>query len=124
METVSFWAKLFHLVNSIPQNEIVELAGDMDGHVRSSNVCYDGTHGSYEYGARNTDGSRTLEFTDGLNLVICNTLFMKQESKLVTYVAGSVKSMIDYITVWQGDKATVHNVKVIQMKNVYQNINC
>jgi len=40
------------------------------------------------YGSRNADGSRILEFADGLNLVICNTLFTKQEAKLVTYVAG------------------------------------
>jgi len=63
----------------------------------------------YGYGARNEDGSKILEFTDGLNLIICNTLFMKQESKLVTYVAGSVKSAI----VQQWDKAKVCNVKVI-----------
>ena len=50
------------------------LAGDMNGH-----------------------DSRLLEFTDGLNLVICNSLFMKLESKPVTYVAGSVKNMVDYI---------------------------
>ena len=31
------------------------------------------------------------QFTDRLNLVICNTLFMKQESKLVTYVAVLLK---------------------------------
>ena len=30
--------------------------------------------------------TKILEFADGLNLVICNTLFMKQESKLVTYI--------------------------------------
>jgi len=36
---------------------------------------------------------------DGLNLVICNILFMKQESKLVTYVARSVKSTVYHITV-------------------------
>ena len=28
--------------------------------------------------ARNADGSRILEFADGLNLVICNSLFSKQ----------------------------------------------
>ena len=50
---------------------------------------------------------------DGLNLVICNTLFMKQESKLVTYVAGSAKSTVNYIMVRQGDKVKVCNVKVI-----------
>ena len=70
-------------------------------------------HGGYGFGARNADSSRILEFPDGLNLVICNTLFMKQESKLVTYVAGSAKSTIDYIMVRQGDKVKVRNVKVI-----------
>ena len=37
----------------------------------------------------------------------------KQESKLVTYVAGPVKSTIDYITVRQEDKAKIRNSKVI-----------
>ena len=54
-----------------------------------------------------------MEFVDGLNLVICNTLFTKQEAKLVTYVAGPVKSTVDYILVRQEDKAKVCNVKVI-----------
>ena len=79
----------------------------------SSNVGYDGTHGGFGYGSRNTDGSRILEFADGLNLVICNTLFTKQEAKLVTCVAGPVKSTVDYIMVRQEDKAKVRNIKVI-----------
>ena len=74
---------------------MVVYAGDMNGHIGSSNVGYDGTHGGF--GSRNADGSRILEFADGLNLVICNTLFTMQEAKLVTYVAGPVKSTVDYI---------------------------
>jgi len=63
----------------MPQNEMVVLPGDMNGHVVGSNsVGYDGTYGGYGFGDRNADGSRILEFADGLNLVICNTLFMKQ----------------------------------------------
>jgi len=85
----------------------------MNEHIGSSNVSYDGTHGSFGYGFRNTGGSRILEFADGLNIIICNTLFTKQEAKLVTYAAGSVKSTVDYITVRQEDKAKIHNVKVI-----------
>jgi len=96
----------------IPQSEMVVLAGDMNGHVGSNSAGYDGTHG-YGFGDRNADGSRILEFVDGLNLVICNTLFMKQASKLVTYIAGSAKSTVDYIMVRQGDKVKVRNVKVI-----------
>ena len=89
---------------------MVVFAGDMNGHVESSNAGYDGTHGGFGYGSRNTDGTRILEFADGLNLVICNTLFTKQEAKLVTYVAGPVKSTVDYR---QEDKAKIRNVKVI-----------
>jgi len=77
---------------------MVVLAGDMNGHDGSSNVGYDGMHGGFGYGDRNADGSRILEFADRLNLVICNILFIKQESQMVTYAAGPVKSTA-YITV-------------------------
>ena len=40
-------------------------------------------------------------------------LFVKQESQLVTYATGPVKSTVDYIIVRQEDKAKVRNVKVI-----------
>jgi len=96
-EKESFWNEVFHLVSCIPQNEMDAIAGDMNGHDGSSSAGYDGTHGCFGYGDRNVDGSRILEFADGLNLVICNTLFVKQESQLVTYAAGPAKSMVDYI---------------------------
>ena len=112
-EKESFWNEVFHLVSCVPQNEMVALAGDMNGHAGSSNAGYDGMHGGFEYGDRNADGSRIVEFADGLNVVICNTLFMKQKSQMMTYAAGPVKSMVDYIIVQQEDKAKVRNVKVI-----------
>ena len=56
---------------------MVVFAGNMNGHIQSSNVGYDGKHSDFWYGSRNADGSRVLEFADGLNLVICNTLFKK-----------------------------------------------
>jgi len=112
-EKESFWDKVFRLVSCIPQNEMVVFVGDMNVHIGSSNVGCGGTHGGFGYGSRNAGGSRILEFADGLNVVICNTLFTKQEAKLVTYVACPVKSTVDYIMVRQDDKAKVRNVKVI-----------
>jgi len=100
---------------------MVVLAGDMNEHVGSNNVGSGRMHGGCEYAARNADGSRILVFTDRLNLVICNKLFMKEKSKMVTYVAGSVKSTVNYIIVKQGNKAKVSNIN--QMKNVCQS-NC
>jgi len=70
------------------------------------------------------DGSRILEFADGLNVVICNTLFMKQESTLVTYVAGFAKSTVDYIMVRQGIKLRFVMSGSSQTKSACQSINC
>jgi len=38
---------------------------------------------------------------------------MKQESKLVTHIAGFARSTVDYIMVRQGDKVKVCNITVI-----------
>jgi len=57
-ETERFWNEVFYLVSCIPQNEMVVFAGDMNWHIGSSNVGYDGTHGGFGYGSRNADGSR------------------------------------------------------------------
>jgi len=46
---------------------MVVFAGDMNGHIRSSTVGYDGTHGGFGYGSRKAGGSRILEFADWLN---------------------------------------------------------
>ena len=53
---------MFHLVSCIPQNEMVVFAGDMNGHIGSSNVGCDRTHGGFGYSCRNADGSRIFEF--------------------------------------------------------------
>ena len=103
---------------------MVVFAGDMNGHIGSSNVGYDGTHGGFGYGPRNADGSRILEFADGLNLVICNTLFTKQETKLVTYVAGPVKSTADILRFGRRTKPRFVTSRLFQVRNVCQSINC
>jgi len=105
----SFWNEVFHLVSCISQNEMAILAGDINGHVGSSNVAMIG-HGGFQYGDRNANGSRILNCADRLNLVICNTMFMKQESQMATYAAVPGQSMV---IVQQEDKANVRNVKVI-----------
>ena len=55
-EKESFWNEVFYSLSCIPQNEMVVLAGELNGHVGSSNVGYEGTHGGFGYGDRNADG--------------------------------------------------------------------
>jgi len=59
-EKGSYGDEVFHLVSCIPPNKMVVIAGNINGHVGSSNVGYDGTHGSFGYRDRNADGSRIL----------------------------------------------------------------
>jgi len=66
-EKENFWNELFHLLTCIPQDEMVVLARDMNRHVGSNSVGYNGTHGGYGFGDRNADGSRILEFAHGKN---------------------------------------------------------
>ena len=66
----------------VPQDEMVVVVGDMNGHVGNSNLEYSGIHGGFGYGCRYANGSRILQFAAGLNVVICNTLFVEQEAKL------------------------------------------
>ena len=54
-EKENFWNEVFHFVSCIPQNEMVVFAGDMNGHIGSINVGYDGTHGGFGYGSSNAD---------------------------------------------------------------------
>ena len=113
------WNELFSLMSYIPQNEMVVLAGDMNGHVGimlAMMECM--VVMGMELGIQDFGVCRQAK------LVICNTLFMKQQSKLVTYVAGLAKSTVDYIIVWQGDKSKVRNVKVIPNESVCQSTIC
>ena len=71
---------------------MVVFPGDMNVHIGSSNVGYDGTHGGFGYGSRNADGSRILEFADGLNL---------SQLQHIVYKAGS---QFGNICSWAGEK--------------------
>ena len=118
-EKENFWNEMFHLVSCIPQDEMV-----VNGHVGSSNVGYDGTQVGYGYGDRKGDVSKILEFVYGLNLVMCNILFTKQESKMVTYAAGPVKVWLIILLCDRRTKQRFIMSRSFQMKNVYQSINC
>ena len=46
-------------------------------------------------------------------MVVCNTFFKKEDSKLITYQSGDNRSMIDYLMVRKTDRCLVKDVKVI-----------
>ena len=93
----------------IPQQESIFIGSDMNGHVGRDADGY----GGKGFGTRNAEGERILEFGDAMGMVVCNTLFKKEDSKLITYQSGDNRRMIDYLMVRKTDRCLVKDVKVI-----------
>ncbi|VDP55705.1 unnamed protein product [Heligmosomoides polygyrus] len=62
-----------------PSEDAVDIAGDLNGHLRTARGGYS-SHGGFGYGARNVDGERIPEYADSHNLSIANTVFRKRDS--------------------------------------------
>jgi hypothetical protein len=112
VEKESFWMSMMEEIVKLKE-ETVFVCGDMNGHVGRESDGYHGIHGGHGYGQRNEGGEMLLEFAAATGLVICNTLFVKDENKLITYESGDGKSAIDFVLVRKSERPMVSDVKVI-----------
>jgi hypothetical protein len=83
-----FWEQLDALVSSVLISEKLFIGGDLNGHVGSSRVGFDGVHGGFGYGSMNQEGEGILNFVLTYDLFVTNTLFRKRVSHLVTLSSG------------------------------------
>ena len=112
-EKDDFWDRFIIVLSGIPKQESIFIGSDMNGHVGRDADGYGGVHGGMGFGTRNAEGERILEFGDAVGMVVCNTLFKKEDSKLITYQSGDNRSMINYLMVRKTDRCLVKDVKVI-----------
>jgi hypothetical protein len=75
------------LVTSVPISEKLFI-GDLNEHVGSNRVSFDGVHGGFGYGSMNQEGEGILNFALAYDLIVANTLFRKRVSHLVTFSSG------------------------------------
>lgn len=113
-EKEEFYIELGKVLLGIEENEMVMLAGDLNGHVGEGTDGYEGVHGGKGFGNRNEEGDMILEFAMAHSLVVMNTCFEKEIAKKVTYESGECKTVVDYMLVRQRDKNLVQDVKVIR----------
>jgi hypothetical protein len=85
---MQFWEELDTLVNSVPIYEKLFIGGDLNGHIGSTRVGFDGVYGGFRYGSRNQKGEDILNFALPYDLIVANTLFRKRVSPLVTFSSG------------------------------------
>jgi hypothetical protein len=75
-----FWDQLDALVSSVPISEKLFIGGDLNGHVGSTRVGFDGVHGGFGYVSRNQQGDGILNFVLAYDLFVINILFRKSLS--------------------------------------------
>jgi hypothetical protein len=108
-----FWEQLDTLVSSASISEKLFIGGDLNGHVGSTRVGFDGIHGGFRYGSRNQEGDDILNFALAYDLFVANTLFRKRVSHLVTFSSGQHCSQIDFILTRREDRHACLDCKVI-----------
>jgi hypothetical protein len=72
------------LVSSVSISEKLFIGGDLNRHVGSTRVGFDGVRGGFMYGSRNQEGEGILNFALAYDLIVANTFFRKIVSHLVT----------------------------------------
>jgi hypothetical protein len=108
-----FWEELAALISSVPISEKLFIGGDLNGHVGSTRVGFDGVHGGFGYGSRNQEGEGVLNFALAYDLIVANTVFRKRVSHLVTFNSGQHYSQIDFILARREDRPVCLDCKVI-----------
>ena len=76
-EKETLWRKLDEVLQSIPANEKVILAGDMNGHVGADRSVVERWRGGHGYGSPNEEGRTIIQCAQMYDLAIANTFFEK-----------------------------------------------
>jgi hypothetical protein len=97
----------------VPISEKLFIGGDLNRHVDSTRVDFDGVDGDFRYGSRNQEEESILNFVLTYDLIVANTLFRKRFSHLVTFSSGQHYSQIDFILTRREDRHACLDCKVI-----------
>jgi hypothetical protein len=76
---IQFWEELDALVSSVSISKNLFIGGDLNGHVGSIRVGFDGVHEGFGYESRNQEGESILNFALAYDLIVANTLFRHEK---------------------------------------------
>jgi hypothetical protein len=69
-------------------SEKLFIGGDLNEHIGSIRVGFNGVHGGFGYGSRNQEEEGILNFILAYDLFVTNTIFRKRVSHLITFSSG------------------------------------
>ncbi|VDL76761.1 unnamed protein product [Nippostrongylus brasiliensis] len=74
-----FYVALDDVIRSVPDDDFLTIAGDLNGHVGTDRRGLERVHGGRGVGAKNEEGERILDLAVAHDLEICSTFFAKRE---------------------------------------------
>ncbi|VDL75422.1 unnamed protein product [Nippostrongylus brasiliensis] len=113
-----FYETLDDVIRSVPDDDFLTIAGDLNGHVGTGRRGLERVHGGRGVGAKNEDGERILDLAVAHDLAICSTFFAKKESQKMTYCSEGRRTEVDHILVRRQDLKAVKDVKVLPGEDV------
>ncbi|VDP41280.1 unnamed protein product [Heligmosomoides polygyrus] len=109
------WSLLDEKTAEVPSEDMIAVAGDLNGHVGATKDGYS-CRGGFGYGSRNADDERILEYADSRDFV--NTKFRRRDSNLISFYSGNAKTQIDYVLVRRRDQGLVREAKTVPHETV------
>ncbi|XP_068236949.1 uncharacterized protein [Palaemon carinicauda] len=111
-EKDDFWRQLDQEMINIPNEELLMIGGDLNGHVGRNSQGLERIHGGWALGYRNQDGKRVMYFAVAFDIAVINTFFEKQPKYHTTYKCGGQESEIDFVLVRRVHLKEIRNCKI------------
>ena len=81
----TLYERVFSVVASVPEEEMLLLGGDLNGHVGEHSAGFQGAHGGSGYGMRNQDGLHILDFVLPTSFQLPELSFARKEAGLLLF---------------------------------------
>ena len=110
-EVERFYEGLQDLLELTPKKDVLFIIGDWNAKVGSQETP--GVTGKFGLGMRNEAGQRLIEFCQENALVMANTLFPQDKTRLYTWTSpdGQHRNQIDYILCSQRWRSSIQSAK-------------
>ncbi|VDP14549.1 unnamed protein product [Heligmosomoides polygyrus] len=112
-----FWSLLDEKSAEVPSEDVIIVAGDLNGHVGATKDGYVMVDSAMDRVMQMVSLILIVSLKSH-NLTIVNTVFRKRDSHLISYYSGSSKSQIDFVPVNDRDRSIVTVAKIVPYETV------
>ena len=111
-----FYNQLQHTLDTIPQTDIIILAGDFNAHIGADRTGCEGTMGCFSHRKINDNILRLLSFATTNNLLIGNSHFRHPRKHQLTWrnPSGKDAAVLDYVLVNTHFRSSLKDVRTMR----------